>query len=86
VAVGLLHVELDECAGQFLIFPGCRRLAGTQAHDHILPPHRLAGVKRNVLHDPVTLVEDAEHSHSLRHRRHAALPCGGCRTPASDRR
>jgi len=44
-------------------------------------------MKRDVLDDPVALVEDAEHGHALRHRGDAALavsrrgglPRGGCR-------
>jgi hypothetical protein len=71
--VRLLHVELDEGAGQLLVFPRRRRLARPQPHDRVLPPHRLPGVKRNVLDDPVALVEDAEHRDPLRHRRHPAL-------------
>jgi hypothetical protein len=75
--VGLLHVELDERAGQLLVFPRRRRLASTKAHDHVLPSHRLTGVKRNILDDPVALVEDSEHRDPLRHRRHAALAVRG---------
>jgi hypothetical protein len=86
VPVRLLHVELDERARQFLIFPRRRRFARAQAHDHVLPPNRLAGMKRDVLDDPVALVEDAEHRDALRHRRDAALPCGVRRAPAGDGR
>jgi hypothetical protein len=64
-----VHVELDEGAGQLLAFPRSRRLAGAKAHNDVLPPHRLAGVKGHRLDDSVALVEDAEHGHPLRHRR-----------------
>jgi len=77
--VRLLHVELDERAGQLFIFPRRRRLARPKPHDHILPSHRLAGVERDVLNDTVALVEDAEHRHALRHRRHSTLACGSRR-------
>jgi hypothetical protein len=77
VLVRLLHVELDERAGQLLLFPGGGRLAGTQAHDHILPANRLAGMQRHRLDDAVALVEDAQHRDPLRHRRDAALAIGG---------
>jgi hypothetical protein len=75
-AVGLLDVELEEGAGQLLLLPRSGRLARAQAHDHVLPADRLAGMQRDTLHDPVALVEDAEHGNPLRHRRHAAL--AGC--------
>jgi hypothetical protein len=75
--IGLLHVELDERAGQLLVLPWSSRLAGAQPDDDVLPPHRLAGMKRDVLDDPVSLVEDSKHRDPLRHRRHSALTIGG---------
>jgi hypothetical protein len=84
--VGALDVDLDEGASQFLDLPRRRRLAGPQADDHVLPPRRLTGVKRDVLDDAVALVEDAEHRDALRHWRHAALASGGRRDLASGRR
>jgi hypothetical protein len=72
-ADGPLDVDLDEGAGQPLRFPRRGRLAGAQAYDHVLPPHRLAGVERDVLHDAVALVEDGENGDALRHRGHARL-------------
>jgi hypothetical protein len=68
-----LDVDLNEGAGQFLRFPGRSRFARPQAHDHVFPPHRLSGMKRDVLDDAVALVEDAEDGDPLRHRRHARL-------------
>jgi hypothetical protein len=80
--VGAQHVDLDEGAGQFLLFPRRGRLARPQPNDHILPPRRLAGVERDRLDDAVALVEDPEHRHALRHRRHAAFAiCSGCGLP-----
>jgi hypothetical protein len=76
--VGLLHVDLDEGAGQLLLFPRRCRFAGAKPHDHVLPANRLARVKRDVLDDAVALVEDSQHGDALRHRRHSALTVG-CR-------
>jgi len=56
--VGALDIDLDERSGQFLVFPRRGRFAGAQAHHQVFPPRGLAGVKRDALHDPVTLVED----------------------------
>jgi hypothetical protein len=78
-AVGLLDVELDEGAGQLLLFPGRGGLAGAQSDDDVLPAHRLTGPESHILHDAVALVEDAQDGHALRHRSHAALPRRGCR-------
>jgi hypothetical protein len=71
--VGLLHVDLDEGAGQLFLLPRRGRFAGAQADDHVLPPRRLARVESDVLDDSVALVEDAEHRHPLCHRRDAPL-------------
>jgi hypothetical protein len=78
VPVGLLHVDLDERAGQLFFFPRSRRLTRPKADDDVLPPDRLAGAKRDVLDDAVALVEDAEDGNSLSHWRNPALPgCSG---------
>jgi hypothetical protein len=77
--VGALDVELNERAGQLFGFPRGSGLARPKPHDHVLPPRRLAGVENDVLDDPITLVEDAEHGDALRHRRHSTLPGGGGR-------
>ena len=63
-----MDVDLDEGAGELLLFPRSCRLAGAQTHDDVLPPDRLAGMERHVLDDAVALVEDAEHGDALRHR------------------
>jgi hypothetical protein len=76
--VRLLDVELNEGARQFLLFPRRRGLAGAQADNDVFPAHRLAGVKRDVLDNPVALVEDTEHRDALGHRRDAAFAIG-CR-------
>jgi hypothetical protein len=75
--VRLLHVELDERAGQLLVLPRCGCFARAQAHDHVLPAHRLSRVKRDILDDAVALVENAENRDPLRHRRHATFAIGG---------
>jgi hypothetical protein len=76
--VGLLHVDLDECAGQLLLFPRRARLARAKANDNVLPARRLAGMESDILDDPVALVENTQNGNPLRHRSHAALAVG-CR-------
>jgi hypothetical protein len=73
----LLDVDLDEGAGQFFGLPRSGRFASAKPHNHVLPARRLAGVERDVLDDPVALVEDAEHGDALRHRRHSTLTVRG---------
>jgi hypothetical protein len=71
--VRALHVELDERARQLLFLPRRRRFTGPQPHQNVLPPRRLARVESDRFHDPVALVENAEHGNALRHRRHSGL-------------
>jgi hypothetical protein len=75
--VALAHVDLNEGAGQFLLFPRRGRLARLEPHNHILPPRRLAGMERDVLDDPVALVEHAEDGNALRHGRDVGLVRAG---------
>jgi hypothetical protein len=81
--VSSLHIDLDEGAGQLFRLPRRRRFAGAQTHGDILPPRRLAGMKRDVADDSVALVEDGKHGDALRHRRHARLVRVDRRTLAS---
>jgi hypothetical protein len=74
--VGALDIELDECAGQRLAFPRRGRLAGPQADDDVLDPHRLAGLQGDVADDAVALVQQPEHGDPLRHRRDPRLAPG----------
>jgi hypothetical protein len=71
--VGALDVDLDECAGQFLLLPRSARFAGTKPDDDVLPAHRLAGMKAHVPDDAVALVEDSKNGDALTHRRDARL-------------
>jgi hypothetical protein len=75
--VRLLDVDLDEGAGQLFLLPRSGRLARPKPHDHILPPHRLAGMERHRLDDAVALVEHAQHRHALGHGSDSALPIRG---------
>jgi len=87
-AAGLLHVQLDERAGQFLIFPWRAGFAGAQADDRVLDLGRLARLQGNVTDDTVALVEEAQNRDALGHWGHAddsATPhhigadgCGAC--------
>jgi len=74
--VAPLDFELEEGAGQFLIFPRRRGLAGKQPHGRVLDPHRLARLQRQVADDPVALVEEADDRDALGHRGHALLGLG----------
>jgi hypothetical protein len=77
--VAFAHEDLDERPGELLLLPRRGRLACAQAHDDVFPLGRLARVKRDILHDSVTLVEDAEDGHALRHRGDAGLAAArGC--------
>lgn len=78
---GLEHVDLDKGAGEFFVFPRRRGFAGTQAHQHILPPRGLTRPKRDVLNDAVALVEDGKHGNALRHGRYASRVGRGRRGP-----
>lgn len=71
--VGPLPVDLDECTGQLLRFPGCTGFACAQPHGDILHPHRLAWTKREVTDDPVALVEQTQHGDALGHGRYPRL-------------
>jgi hypothetical protein len=82
--VAPLHIDLHECAGQLLLLPGGRGLAGAKANDDILPSRRLTGMKRDILDDAVALVENPENRDTLRHRRDAVLPRHG--RPGAGRR
>jgi hypothetical protein len=84
--VRALHVDLDERAGQLLFLPRRGRLAGAQPNQHVLPPHRLARVKRDILHQSVALVEDAQHRDPLGHGRHSGLIGAGRHRGVGDHR
>jgi hypothetical protein len=68
-----LDVDLDEGAGELLFLPRSGRFARAKPHDHVLPARGLSGMQRDILHDAVALVEDAEDRDALRHRRDSAL-------------
>jgi hypothetical protein len=70
------HEHFHERAGQLLLFPWRRGLAGAKLDDHVFPPRRLAGAEGDVLGDAVALVEDPEHRHALGHRRDPGLAAG----------
>jgi hypothetical protein len=74
-----VDVELDEGAGQLLLFPRGGLLARAEADDRVLPADRLTRPKGHVLDDPVALVENPQHRDALGHRSHSALPGRGHR-------
>jgi hypothetical protein len=73
VRVRLLHVHLDEGAGQLLTLPRRSGLAGPKAHDDVVPAGRLAGLQPDVADDAVALVEEPEDRDAIRHRGHARM-------------
>jgi hypothetical protein len=66
---GAAHVELDEGAGFLNILPGRGRLACLEAHDGVAHAQGIAGLHGEVRGDAVALVEQADHGHTLCHRR-----------------
>jgi hypothetical protein len=74
--LGIGNVDLDEGAGQLLILPRRRRLAGAQPDDDVADPHRLAGPHGKVARDAVPLVEELHHRDALGHGRRAGRDFG----------
>ena len=66
--VGKADVDLDESAGQFLLLPRSRRLAGAKPDHDVLAARVLTRMQRNIANDAVALVEQAQHRHPLVHR------------------
>jgi hypothetical protein len=64
--------ELDERAGQLILFPRLGLVAGFQADDRFADVNRITGPHSQVAGQTVTLVEDADDRDPLGHRR-----CGG---------
>jgi hypothetical protein len=77
--VRALDIDLDEGSGELLLLPRRGRFARAQTHQQIFPSRRLARVERDILHDAVALVEDAEDGDALRHRSDSALARRGRR-------
>jgi len=63
------HVHLHEGAGQPVLFPGRRALAGAQSHRHLIVDSRgLAWLQRDLALHAVALVQHAQHGNTLPHR------------------
>ncbi|KQM67540.1 hypothetical protein ASE75_00910 [Sphingomonas sp. Leaf17] len=73
LAVRRLHVQLHERTGELLLFPGGGLFAGAQLDDDIAQPGRLAGLQRHVAGDTIALVQQADDSDTLRHRRRSGV-------------
>jgi hypothetical protein len=71
--IGAAQIELDERAGQDLRLPRRGALASTQMDHGVTNSRRLAGLERDVARLAVTLVEEADHRDTLRHRRRAVI-------------
>ena len=72
-AIGLLDIELEEGAGQPLIFPRRAGFASAQADDRVAHADCLPRPQREVADDAVALVHQCDHRDPLGHRRYA--PC-----------
>ncbi|CCW16080.1 hypothetical protein EBBID32_4110 [Sphingobium indicum BiD32] len=62
-------VQLHEGTGFLHIFPRRAGFAGLKPHDRVAHAQRLARLHRQIAGQAVALVEQADHSHTLRHRR-----------------
>ena len=71
VAVGALHIELDESTGQSLGFPWCGGIASAKPDQRIFGADRLTGLQREIADDSVAFVKQGDHRHSVGHRRDA---------------
>jgi hypothetical protein len=67
------HDQLHECPGFLRPFPLSGAFARAQPHDGAANADAFAGFQRNVAHQPVAFVEEAEHGDSLRHRGYARI-------------
>jgi hypothetical protein len=66
--IAALDLKLEEGSRELLALPGRRRLARQQPDDGVFQPHRLSRPHCQIAHDPVALVENADHRDSLGHR------------------
>jgi len=64
----ILHGQLHEGAGLGRVLPRRGLLAGAQPHDRAADARRFAGLHLQFAHQPVTLVEQAQHRDAFRHR------------------
>lgn len=67
------HDELNESAGFLRPFPLRGAFAGTQADECAANADAFAGLQRDITHQPVALVEQADHRDAFRHRRRACV-------------
>jgi len=62
-------IDLNECAGELVRFPGRRLVAGLETDDHVADSHCLARLELELAGFAIALVEDAEHRDAVLHRR-----------------
>lgn len=67
------HDQLHECARFLRPFPLSRALARAQPHDGTANADAFTGFQRNVAHEAIAFVEEAEHSDALRHWCHTGV-------------
>lgn len=80
----LEHDQLDKRTRFLRHFPLGGALARADAHDGATNANAFAGFQADIAHQPVALVEQAEHRHTLWHWRDAGIhviggPCGSRR-------
>jgi hypothetical protein len=71
--VGALHVQLQEGAGQLLLFPRSGRLAGPKVNDRVARADGLSRLQPEIVDDAVALVEEADDRDPVLHRRQPGL-------------
>ncbi|ALC13650.1 hypothetical protein LH20_16950 [Sphingopyxis sp. 113P3] len=64
----ILHAQLHEGAGFRRVFPRGSLFAGPQTHDRAADARRIARFHLKLAHQPVSLVEQAQHRGALGHR------------------
>jgi hypothetical protein len=70
VVAMLQHEQLDERALFLWHFPLGSPLTGTQAHNRPADADALAGLERDFANQAIALIQQAQHSNALGHRRH----------------
>jgi hypothetical protein len=70
--------ELDERAGQLVLFPRLGLVASLQPDNRVADVNRIARSHPKVAGQAVALVEDADRRHAFGHRRGGADFCGRC--------
>jgi hypothetical protein len=71
--VGALYVQLQEGAGQLLLFPRGGRLASAQVNDRVPRADGLPRLQPEIVDDAIALIEEADDRDAVLHRRQPCL-------------